>query len=68
VRGLRGGSWLDVENDLRSSDRDVNVPSGENDVVGFRVASVPEPSSMLLTMMFTAATPPPQAVEIFSRK
>lgn len=55
VRGLRGGSWDLVEFGLRSSIRVDNDPSSENSNVGFRVASVPEPSSILLTMMFTAA-------------
>jgi len=65
VRGLRGGSWGSFESNLRSSSRFVFDPSNGLNVVGFRVASVPEPSSILLTMMFTAAiaaTSPPQAV------
>lgn len=55
VRGLRGGSWGNEEFNLRSSSRVGPVPLSENFFVGFRVASVPEPSSILLTMMFTAA-------------
>jgi formylglycine-generating enzyme len=54
-RGLRGGSWNNNENFLRSSFRNVSVPSIENDLVGFRVASVPEPSAMVLTVLFSAA-------------
>jgi formylglycine-generating enzyme required for sulfatase activity len=51
-RGLRGGSWNDTTTGLAASDRDTSlVPSfGLNDV-GFRVASVPEPSALLLTML-----------------
>ena len=52
-RGLRGGSW-DVDSDLQSSYRYDNVPAGENDFVGFRVASVPEPSTYAL-LALTAA-------------
>jgi formylglycine-generating enzyme len=52
---LRGGSWDVFEDNLRSSDRLGSDPSYESNVVGFRVASVPEPSSILLTMLFTAA-------------
>jgi formylglycine-generating enzyme required for sulfatase activity len=50
-RGLRGGSWNNSENGLRASDRIGNVPSNEFNGVGFRVASVPEPTSILLTML-----------------
>lgn len=38
-RGLRGGSWDDSEINLRSSKRLLNVPNGENNNIGFRVAS-----------------------------
>ncbi len=38
-RGLRGGSWINNENDVRSSSQIEHVPSGEDDVIGFRVAS-----------------------------
>jgi formylglycine-generating enzyme required for sulfatase activity len=54
-RGLRGGSWLNSESSLRSSFRLDDGPSGVIDFVGFRVASVPEPSAMVLTMLFGAA-------------
>ena len=51
-RGLRGGSFfLRPGTDLRASYRLGNVPASEYDFVGFRVASVPEPSSLLLTML-----------------
>ncbi len=51
-RGLRGGSWASLENDLRASGRFVNVPSDENFLfVRFRVASVPEPTCLVLTML-----------------
>jgi sulfatase modifying factor 1 len=54
-RGLRGGSWFDLGfvGDgyyLESSLRDGAGPSSEDGAVGFRVASVPEPTSVVLTM------------------
>ena len=38
TRGLRGGSWNNNENNLRSSNRNSNNPTNENNNVGFRVA------------------------------
>ncbi len=38
-RGLRGGSWNNNENNLRSSIRNNNNPDNENNNIGFRVAS-----------------------------
>ena len=46
-RGLRGGNWLYYSDSLASSFRaDIGHPSNENYIVGFRVASVPEPGSI----------------------
>jgi formylglycine-generating enzyme required for sulfatase activity len=50
-RAIRGGDWVDTELNLRSSDRDNFDPSLENDGLGFRVASVPEPSTAVLVLM-----------------
>ena len=50
-RGLRGGSWLNNENFLRASFRGSDGPTVENGLVGFRVASVPEPTCLVLTML-----------------
>ncbi len=47
-RGLRGGSWNDLSSDLAASVRFSINPSVENVSVGFRVASIPEPSTLLL--------------------
>jgi formylglycine-generating enzyme required for sulfatase activity len=48
-RAVRGGSWSDTEDFLRSSDRISGFdPSDSLNSVGFRVASVPEPSSTVL--------------------
>ena len=49
-RGLRGGSWYDGDGNLASSGRDLYDPSGEYSLIGFRVASVPEPSCVVLTI------------------
>jgi formylglycine-generating enzyme required for sulfatase activity len=49
TRGLRGGSWSDIAFFLRSSNRGSQSPSTEDDYnLGFRVATVPEPSSLVL--------------------
>lgn len=47
---IRGGSWNDDAGSLISSDRThwAFDPTAELDSVGFRVASVPEPSSLVL--------------------
>ena len=50
-RGLRGGSWFYDVGDLRSSFRSSSVPTLEGVTVGFRVASVPEPSTYALLLM-----------------
>ena len=50
-RGLRGGSWDYNEFYLRSSNRNDLDPSSEFYFVGFRVASVPEPSTAMLMLL-----------------
>jgi len=50
-RALRGGFWNSSESSLRSSARSTSDPSGELNGTGFRVASVPEPSSALLVLL-----------------
>ena len=51
-RELRGGSWNSGSFDLNASNRNVGSPSNEYDVgSGFRVASVPEPSTGLLVLL-----------------
>jgi formylglycine-generating enzyme required for sulfatase activity len=47
-RALRGGSWGDVTFGLVSLNRDSLDPERQFDFVGFRVASVPEPSTYVL--------------------
>jgi formylglycine-generating enzyme required for sulfatase activity len=50
-RGLRGGSWYDDDVILQSSSRFNFAPTFENNGVGFRVASVPEPSTAVLMLL-----------------
>ena len=54
-RVLRGGSWNTNSVFLPASYRYVNSPTFEANYVGFRVASVPEPSALLLVMLSTGA-------------
>ena len=47
-RGVRGGSYGDYDSSLRSALRVLGDPDVEYGFVGFRVASVPEPATLLL--------------------
>jgi formylglycine-generating enzyme len=47
-RGLRGGSFIDGSDSLLASARCYHNPTDGNGVIGFRVASVPEPGSLIL--------------------
>ena len=47
-RGLRGGSFNNSSIGLLSSSRNGLVPSNGGFSIGFRVAMVPEPSSLML--------------------
>ncbi len=47
-RGLRGGSFNNISDALASSVRSNGVPTYENIIIGFRVATVPEPSTVVL--------------------
>jgi formylglycine-generating enzyme len=47
-RVFRGGDWESGEQGLRSSERFFSDPSSEFDSVGFRVASIPEPTAAML--------------------
>jgi formylglycine-generating enzyme required for sulfatase activity len=48
VRGLRGGSYYDDPYHLAASGRYKIFPPYESSIVGFRVAMIPEPSTVLL--------------------
>lgn len=51
-RGLRGGSWKVIDSGLLSLVRlSGGVPTNEANVDGFRVASIPEPTSLLLGVL-----------------
>ena len=49
-RGVSGGFWRTFEFDLRSNAGSEEVPEGSEESIGFRVASIPEPSSALLLL------------------
>jgi hypothetical protein len=49
-RAYRAGDWSDTEEKLRASYRHDSVPTVSSDVIGFRVASVPEPTTALLLL------------------
>jgi len=50
-RVIRGGNWLNLSNSLSSSLRSFFSPTNEGSSIGFRVAAVPEPSSLLLSAL-----------------
>ena len=50
-RSLRGGSWGDVEGGLRASYRGNFDPSLDSPGIGFRVATVPEPTVSVSLML-----------------
>ena len=50
-RAFRGGGWVSTEDFLRSSVRGNFDPRDGSDSIGFRVASVPEPSTYALLLM-----------------
>ncbi|MEN8126716.1 MAG: SUMF1/EgtB/PvdO family nonheme iron enzyme [Planctomycetota bacterium] len=50
-RGIRGGSYISADTGLRSSYRNSQTPDFEDNLTGFRVASVPEPMTVMLLGM-----------------
>jgi hypothetical protein len=50
-RAFRGGFWNSNESNLRASTRNYNAPSVIDYSVGFRVASVPEPSALAILLV-----------------
>jgi len=50
LRELRGGSWNSWYGTMDASNRSSFLPGNEGDNFGFRVASVPEPSSLSLLL------------------
>ena len=58
ARGIRGGVWFNYNDSpvlLSSSNRVSSGPTGVFDSVGFRVASTPEPSTLLLAVLACGA-------------
>jgi formylglycine-generating enzyme required for sulfatase activity len=53
-RALRGGHWNDSDNNLGSGGRGNNIPLLTGEDTGFRVASVPEPSTAILSLIGAA--------------
>jgi len=51
VRGIRGGDWVNTSGGLGATDRFDFNPTIETFNVGFRVATVPEPSTGLLRVL-----------------
>ncbi len=54
-RGLRGASFIESSLSLQASTQTFNNPTGEYSRLGFRVASVPEPSTAVLAILGLAA-------------
>lgn len=54
-RAIRGGYWFNTEFFLRSSSRRSDDPLLEDFDTDFRIASVPEPSTVLLVLMTSGA-------------
>ncbi len=50
-RSVRGGAWFNSEPGVSSAVPDERLPQQEWFFVGFRVATVPEPSSLVLTVL-----------------
>jgi len=55
TRGTRGGDWITLDVGMESSKRYDFPPSTEGESIGFRVASVPEPSAAVLMILGGAA-------------
>lgn len=56
-RGFRGGDWASGNGNttLSASFRSSREPEAPSDVIGFRVASIPEPSAYLLSVLSASA-------------
>jgi formylglycine-generating enzyme len=51
ARGLRGGYWSSGALNLQSSNRLSSAPTNQQNFIGFRVAYIPEPSTLMLLAM-----------------
>lgn len=54
-RAFRGGYWAEAENAMQSRTFTQEAPSSYADGIGFRVASVPEPSAALVVIVAVGA-------------
>ncbi len=54
-RGIRGGSWHDTQAYLSSSTNGYFGPTDDSSSVGFRIATIPEPSTLALSAASLAA-------------
>ena len=56
-RGVLGGGFNGLPNDLAASFRNFDIPTNDGFMVGFRVASVPvpEPSAFLVSVLLVSA-------------
>ena len=61
-RGLKGGAWSSGGTDFGASFRGYYNPLEDHDSIGFRIAGVPEPSTLVL--LTTAAL----ALLLFARR
>ena len=52
---VRGGGWDSREDVLRSSFRAYEKPSSDRNEYGFRVASIPEPSTFAVLLLGASA-------------
>jgi len=50
-RGVRGGSWFNGGSSLAATSRTSSGATTENNILGFRVATIPEPGTGLLLMV-----------------
>ena len=51
LRGLRGGSFSSLTDTLAASFLSVGSPASKGPLIGFRVATVPEPSTAVLAVV-----------------
>ena len=51
LRGFRGGNWASNSIGLRSDNRVGGLPAFENSVIGFRIATIPEPTTATLLIL-----------------
>ena len=58
VRGLRGGSWINNDNNARAASRNNNNPNNRNNNIGFRLLCLPRLSAPFLWRLVCSARQP----------